>query len=584
MMILTKEVIPIAADEWTIAQGLVGYYRILKHAGIKVKLTDEGLLFDQEHLNNFEHYYFQFFLERYSVAKRDERVIRREFLKFKQASELDSKQAKGKIKAAKKGLDDRIKLTALDKVEKKFAETVATNRLVEVAKIIRNQKTYVVEMDEWIEEYIAALGELEINHKLTLNYFKAKVLSPYFGQVSILNVLNNSKTLKEQQAIFRKDYIDPLLADLELQKVMAQATSEQEILQYLESSVHEKAKGLKKQFKEMTIDQIQEYVSANINHCSFFETQWAFDQYSESHFSPLSMSAPKALNFYWGANSALTTPISKLAKMILFCAPAGASIVGDKSLFVQLEGRFEQLIHANDIYEIGRNKDKAFDEILFDLVTEQRTKAQQVAQSYLILEYSSDYNAKKTDLQYLHLTPGLCKLFDSTIHQQWFQRLNYRLRSQLVRSFLLYQDPKALIHSYLRMKLKEDYAANEIIYACLLRHYFLLFTRKGEKIMATDLEIGRKRIWSAFYAGLEMKKKLDEGKARSIAYRLLNAVRANDKKMFLDTTMRMYMSLQEPLPSVIMNVLDESKIDFPSVADSFIAGLISKEEEKKNEK
>lgn len=81
-----------------------------------------------------------------------------------------------------------------------------------------------------------------------------------------------------------------------------------------------------------------------------------------------------------------------------------------------------------------------------------------------------------------------------------------------------------------------------------------------------------------------MKKKLDEGKARSIAYRLLNAVRANDKKMFLDTTMRMYMSLQEPLPSVIMNVLDESKIDFPSVADSFIAGLISKEEEKKNEK
>ncbi|MGG1215856.1 type I-B CRISPR-associated protein Cas8b1/Cst1 [Priestia endophytica] len=583
-MILTKEVIPIAADEWIIAQGLVGYYRILKNAGIKVRLTDEGLLFDPEQLNNFEHYYFQFFLERYSVAKRDERVIRREFFKFKQASELDSKQAKGKIKAAKKGLDDRIKLTALDKVEKKFAATTATNRLVEAAKMIRNQKTYVVEMDKWIENYIAALGELEINHKLTLNYFKAKVLGPYFGQVSILNVLNNSKTLKEQKAIFCKDYIDPLLADLELQKVMVQATSEQEILRYLESSVHEKAKDLKKRFKEMPMDQIKEYVSTNINHCSFFETQWAFDQYSESHFSPLSMSAPKALNFYWGANSTLTTPISKLAKLILFCAPAGASIVGDKSLFVQLEGRFEQLIHANDIYEIGRNKEKAFDEILFDLVTEQRTKAQQVAQSYLILEYSSDYNAKKTDLQYLHLTPGLCKLFDSTIHQRWFQRLNYRLRSQLVRSFLLYQDPKALIHAHLRMKLKEDYAANEMIYACLLRHYFLLFTKKGEKIMATDLEIGRKRIWSAFYAGLEMKKKLDEGKARSIAYRLLNAVRANDKKMFLDTTMRMYMSLQEPLPSVIMNVLDESKIDFPSVADSFIAGLISIEEEKKNEK
>ncbi|MEZ2737408.1 type I-B CRISPR-associated protein Cas8b1/Cst1 [Aneurinibacillus aneurinilyticus] len=582
-MVLTMESIPIAADEWIVAQGLVGYYRLLKHAGIKVKLTDEGLLFDPEHLENFEHHYFQFFLDRYSVAKRDERTIRREFAKLKQASKLDGKEAKGKIQMAKKTLDERIKLTALDKVEKKFTETAATNRLVKAAKAIRNQKAYTAEMDEWIEEYITALEEQEIDHKLTLNYVKAKVLGAYFGQVSFLNVLQTAKTLEEQKTIFRKEYIEPLLLDLELRKVMLEATSAQEVLQYLESSVHGKAKDLKKKFKNMNIDEIRECISTKVNRCSFFKTQWAFEQYSESHFSPLSMSAPKALNFYWGANNTLTTPISKLAKLILFCAPAGASIVGETSLFVQLEGRFEQLIRANDVYEIGRSKEKAFDEILFDLVAEQRTKAQQVSQSYLILEYSSDYNAKKTDLQYLHLTPGLCNLFNSDIYQRWFLQLNYRLRNQLVRSFLLYQDPKALIQSHLRMKLKENYIGNDMVYACLLRHYFLLYTKKGEKIMATDLEIGRKRIWNAYYAGLDMKKKLDEGKARSIAYRLLNAVRANDKNMFLDTTMRMYMSLQEALPPVIMNVLDESKIDFPSVADSFIAGLISTEEEK-NEK
>ena len=101
--------------------------------------------------------------------------------------------------------------------------------------------------------------------------------------------------------------------------------------------------------------------------------------------------------------------------------------------------------------------------------------------------------------------------------------------------------------------------------------------------MSASLETGKKRIWSAYYAGIKMNNELEEGKIRSIAYRLLNAVRANDKKMFLDTTMRLYMSVEKPLPTVFMNVLDETQIDFASVGDSFVAGLISKEEEKKDE-
>ncbi|MFJ8526822.1 Cas8a1 family CRISPR/Cas system-associated protein [Bacillus sp. NPDC094106] len=582
MILVTKE-IPLVAGEWTISQGLVGYYRILKHAGIKAKITDEGILFDPEHLKNFEQHYFNYFLDRFSVAKRDERNIRRIFLKFKKESELQgSKEAKNRIQGSKKILDEIIKKTAIDKVEKKFEESSHKKRLVKYATVIRNQKMYIPEMNEWIEQYIQALSEPNINHKLTLNYFKATVLGTYFGQVSFLNVLHTAKNIEEQKAIFRKDYIESLLVDLELQQVILQTESSDEIMTYIESSTHEMAKQLKTKFKKLTIQQIKDYVSNEINGCSFFDSQWAFEQYSESHFSPLSMSASKALNFYWNANGALTIPMSKLAKLILFCAPAGASIAGGKSLFVQLEGRFEQIIKANDTYEIGRSKDKAFDEIIFDLIAEQQTKAKQTGDSYLILEYSSEYNAKKTDLQYLHLTPGLCSLFKEESCSKWFRKLNYAFRSQIVHSFLRYQDPKLIIHNGLRGKLQEERLANEIVYACLLRHYYLFFV-KGEGNMNTNLETSKKRIWSAFYAGLAIKKTMEDGKTRSIAYRLLNAVRANDKKMFLDTAMRLYMSAEKPLPAVFMNILDESHIDFASIGDSFIAGLISKEEEKANE-
>ncbi|MBJ8054318.1 type I-B CRISPR-associated protein Cas8b1/Cst1 [Bacillus cereus] len=582
-MLLTKEAIPLTAGEWAIDQGLVGYYRILKHAGIKVQVTDEGILFEPEHLKDFEQHYFNFFLNRYSVAKRDEQIIRREFSNFKRESELkENTGTRGKIQLAKKLLDETIKRTVIEKVEKKFEDTIIKKRLVEFAHKIRNQKAYILEMEEWIEQYLQALAEPIINHKLTLNYFKAKVLGTYFGQVSFLNVLHTAKTIEEQKAIFRKEYIETLLVDLELQQVISQAQSSDEIMNYLKLSTHESAKQLRMKFKKFEIQQMREYISNSINHCNFFDSQWAFEQYSESHFSPLSMSAPKALNFYWGANGVLAIPISKLAKLILFCAPAGASIVGDKSLFVQREGRFEQVIQANNIYEIGRSKEKAFDEILFDLIAEQQTKAYQTQQNYLILEYSSEYNAKKTDLQYLHLTSGLCSLFNSDTCSKWFGHLKYTLRSQIVHSFLRYQDPKSMIHHHLRIKLKEGRFANEIVYACLLRYYFI-FLVKGEGTLETNLSIGRKRIWSAFYAGVEIRKAMEEGKIRSIAYRLLNAVRANDKKMFLDTSMRLYMSVEKPLPPVFINVLDESQIDFATIADSFIAGLISKEGEKGDE-
>ncbi|AWC32901.1 type I-B CRISPR-associated protein Cas8b1/Cst1 [Bacillus cytotoxicus] len=582
-MIFVTEEIPLAAEEWTITQGLVGYYRILKHAGIKVKTTDEGILFNPEHLRNFEHYYFDYFLDRFSVAKRDEQNIRRTFLKFRAESELKgSKEAKRRMQAAKKSLDETIKKTAIEKVEKKFEDSSHKKRLVEYATLIRNQKTYNPEMDKWIEEYIQALSEPNINEKLTLNYFKATVLGTYFGQVSFLNVSHTSKDIEEQKEIFRKDYIESLLADLELQQMIARAEDSDEIMKYLEISTHEMAKKLKTKFKKMTIQQIKDYVSNEINCCSFFDSQWAFEQYSELHFSPLSMSASKALNFYWNANGTLTIPVSKLAKLILFCAPAGASIIGGKSLFVQREGRFEQVIYANETYEIGRSKDKAFDEIIFDLIAEQKTKAQHTGDSYLILEYSSEYNAKKTDLQYLHLTPGLCSFFKEKNCTKWFSRLNYVLRNQIVHAFLRYQDSKHIIHNALRKKLQEQKLANEIVYACLLRCYYLFFV-KGEGKMNTDLKTSKNRIWSAFYEGVAIKNIVEEGKIRSVAYRLLNAIRSNDKKMFLDTVMRLYMSVEKPLPRVFMNILDESNIDFASIGDSFIAGLISKEEEKINE-
>ena len=60
----------------------------------------------------------------------------------------------------------------------------------------------------------------------------------------------------------------------------------------------------------------------------------------------------------------------------------------------------------------------------------------------------------------------------------------------------------------------------------------------------------------------------------SVAYRLLNAAKAGNRKQFLDTTIRLYLQVGEPVPGLLLNVIHEEKLDFDSLSGAFITGLL----------
>ena len=66
-------------------------------------------------------------------------------------------------------------------------------------------------------------------------------------------------------------------------------------------------------------------------------------------------------------------------------------------------------------------------------------------------------------------------------------------------------------------------------------------------------------------------------RAAGIAYRLLNAAKAGNKKQFLDTTIRLYLQVGQPVPGLLMNVLHEENVDFDSLSGAFITGLLFEE-------
>ncbi|WP_047153415.1 type I-B CRISPR-associated protein Cas8b1/Cst1 [Aneurinibacillus tyrosinisolvens] len=561
--------ISLQMGEWHISQGLVGFYRIMKQANHKVQVKDDGLQLSIMDLEMLPESYFHFFLDKYSVLKRDVYRLEQALWRFRSGK-----------KEAKKVMDDIIK-SLNDKIGKYFSDLAAAQEALSLGEQIRKSKEYTLNLEEEVSLYCQRIGTKVIHDKLTSNYFKAVVLGPYFGQVSFLNVVKNDLNIPEQVELFRKDYIVPAIEEYQFTQLLKTAETEQEITQWLEECNHTHLTKLKRPFKKLNLEQMREYITNHINRCSFFDGFYAFEEYNEGNFSPLALSAKNAINFTWEGRGNLTIPMSAIAKLILFCAPAGAVISGKKSLFVQLEGTFHELLHVNESYALSKEKNKVFDEIVFDIVRETQQKSHDtLIKHYLFLEYESDYSSKKTLLDYLILTPAICKLFME--HHVLFTKLSYSLRDSLVHEILRHRDPKPLLITYFRENIDSNFISSEVLHAVLIRHFYQRYQKGGINV-AFDARKESDKVKSLYRSGFYVQQEIGERKAEQVAYRLLNATRAGDKQMFMDTVMRLYISAEKRMPQLLLNALHEDELDFPTVANAWIAGLISKKEEKKDE-
>jgi CRISPR-associated protein Cst1 len=87
-----------------------------------------------------------------------------------------------------------------------------------------------------------------------------------------------------------------------------------------------------------------------------------------------------------------------------------------------------------------------------------------------------------------------------------------------------------------------------------------------------------KRIWGIFKEGEKLGERVAENKIQGLAYRLLNATNARNKKQFMDSLLRIYMGVGKEVPTVLLNVMHEEDMEFETVAHSFVSGFISEEE------
>lgn len=601
-------------NDWYLNCGIVGFLKILEHKEKQFATKRNNYIeIDTEDLRDFNKYYFKYFYDKYNVAENVKNRTNNAFEYLENNIETplekeEEKQRKDKIKSNKKYIKDTVK-KQLDKIKKIDEQTY--NEIKEQYDKIEKETTKqgIIEIKEKILENI---WKENINKRLTLNLFKSILSNTYYGQPSFLNVVKTGLTYEEQEELMYKDYVSNIVETGFIQEIIEGKYNIEEIKQYIEKTKIEGniTKEIEKIYskiekdyieKNKEVEEIQRYLKEKvIQRCSMCENEIGLTtNYSEGNFVPLAISSDNARNFFWDQN--VKMPICDICKLILFCIPAGITTItktvkenGDykeKQLlsFVNLDTSVEKLYKTNmnfgnkSRYE---NRDEnPYTELILDIVEQEKQVSTWQLENIFVVEFEAEYGAYSR-IEYFNIKRYVSRFFAEYSEKTLSKIKDYRYRLQIVDYILKNKDIKYIINDRLREEIKKDnkYGYNSFL---ATRVRMILNLLKKEDIEMEEITKSDAKLKVLYNLGIQMHEDLkrtgEENKIDGYTYKMLNSIKAGNKKQFMDIVIRIHMSMGKDVSPIFIETMQIEGLDFESIAHSFLAGLISNKYEKKDE-
>lgn len=593
------------SEQWFYKLGIVGFNRIINYNkdyyGLDIdkynyNSSGDFIEFDSELLEDFPTYYYNYFINEYNVSK-----SMNEKLNKLLGAAKDKDKFKDRLGDIKKVIGERNK-----KIEK--LQVAEFDECKEIhSKLGKLKFEQLLEVNELVKKYEDIVQLEHLNNPMTVAYFKSVLNQSFFGQVSFLNVCNNSKSTNEQKDIFFKDYIKPVLDGEQFSKIIKE-DDEVKLKKYVEIKKEEATKCTKNELNN--IDKIistintalfgkkrkAESVNAvleNYNTCRICDDNLSFgDDYTDGNFIPLAISNANSKNLFWMFDSRY--PICPLCKLVLFCTAAGCTKIFKSYLndkydyndklyygFVSIEGDLLELIRENDNFRNITKKDGTFEEFILDSVKQNSKISSWQLENILYVEFNADYRSRNSKLNYFNIPTYLARfLRDKDTYTELDNIKNPREKMKIFDLMIQRKDLKYVIDSELRALVNEEvYANRDILRIIRIRNYLKQYKGGCKKVD----ELAKKNLNYLYFQGVDISKiyrsNNSENKIAGLSYRLLNSAKAENKNDFMDTIIRIYMSVDKEIPMIFLEVMKESKLDFEEIAHSFIAGLNSKGKE-----
>lgn len=606
-------------NEWFLNAGIVGFQRILEHNNDDfLEIHDNYISFDTKKLNNFHKYYFKYFFDKYNLGNKTKKRIETscEKIKLYLQSKENSKQNKEKIKNEKKNLKTIIK-NQMDKIKKYDKETYEKilSNYNEIDRI--KEELDIVELDNLKQNIINEIQKENINKKLTLNLFKNILSTSYFGQPSFLNVVKTSLTFDEQEELMYKDYISNIIETDFLQEVVEGRYTIEE----LENILNEKVKSnlitqevmkvysniLKKYIqKEKGLGDIKKYIQEKVfSYCHMCGNDKSVtSDYTEGNFIPLAVSSDNMKNFFWNQNAKF--PICDVCKLLLFCIPAGISntskttkenlngqvVYREKEVncFVNYDTSVKELIRTNNYLSQSSRKDKylnnPYADLILNIVEQEKNISEWELENIFVVEFEAEYRAFSR-IEYFNIKRYIAKFFQKYAKSTLGLMNDYRYKIQIMDYILKNKDIKYIINERLREEINKENQNGFNCYLATEIRLILNLLKREDIELEEKIKKNNDKLYVLYNLGIsiheELKSKNEDNKLDGYIYKMLNSIKAGNKKDFMDIVIRIHISMEKDVSPIFLEVMQDTDLDFESIGHSFIAGLVSNRFEKKNE-
>ena len=596
--------------------GIVGFLRILEENEDEFALKRNNYIeFDTEDLRNFHKYYFNYFYKKYNVAESVENRTKNSFdylennIEKNLENKDEEKQRKERIKTNIKYIKEIVK-KQMDKIKKFDEETY--NEIKENYDLLDKLSTKQ-EIIEISEKIIYNLKKENINKRLTLNLFKSILSSKYYGQTSFLNVVKTALSYNEQQELMYKDYISNIVEAGFINEIIQNKYDIEQIKEYIQNAKENKnitqdmekiyAK-IEKEYidKSKTLEDIQKYLKEKvIQNCCLCENEIGLTtNYSEGNFVPLAISSDNAKNFFWNQN--VKMPICDICKLILFCIPAGMNNITktikengeykEKQLlsFVNYDTSVEKLYRTNlnfsnkSRYE--NNSENPYSELILDIVEQDKQVSMWQLENIFVVEIEAEYGAYSR-IEYFNIKRYISIFFTEYAQKTLVKIWDYRYRLQIVDYIMKNKDIKYIINDRLRDEIKKAEKKNGYNSFLATQIRMILNVLKKEGRQVEDIKKNDNKLYAIYNLGVEiheeLKRKNEDNKLDGYTYRMLNSIKAGNKKEFMDIVIRLHIAMGKDVSPIFIETMQTTGLDFESIGHSFLSGLISNKYEKKEE-
>ncbi|HHD11231.1 MAG TPA: type I-B CRISPR-associated protein Cas8b1/Cst1 [Deltaproteobacteria bacterium] len=302
-----------------------------------------------------------------------------------------------------------------------------------------------------------------------------------------------------------------------------------------------------------------------------------------------------AVNLVWNFSSEL--PLCDICEIIYFSAFAGFTDTSQGKkisfLFVNRDSSIKELYNDNLLLQEQLKKDVT-ENFLVEFFTELLLREEKIKAEYSLMNISLielDLSSEVLPQVYtLNITRGKAKFLKNEHHSlRRLAKLKYRINDEWYRilpEFIGLFIKDQLGHTYLYklartllLSKREGSAYRMSANPWHLQNINILICKYLQTVRRFDMGVSTDELWFVYRQGEELAKKhLSEGaenKIPSIAYRLLNALRTDDRNTFMDTLMRTYMHLKMEVPSIFVKALD-NRANFHPLGYSFVNGLLNK--------